>query len=78
MTQPLTEEECQAVVEACAAYPNGWSPHPEYLPLAERLRERGTFIRVIRAGKATYEPSPEFRAAAASNAAMFGAVLSMN
>ena len=74
----LTDEENQAIAEACACDPEGWVPRPEYLPLAEGLRERGTFTRKMKAGKAVYFPSAEFKQAASLHAATFGPGVSQN
>ena len=67
---PLTDDECQAITEVCMCDPHGWAPHPENLPLAEHLRERGILTRRLREGRAVYTATGEFKAAAALNAAM--------
>jgi hypothetical protein len=69
MTDPLTDEERQAIAEACLADPQGWLPWPEYLPLVEGLVERGLLTRRMIDGQSVYRPSAEFRAAAALHAA---------
>jgi hypothetical protein len=76
----LSDEECQAIAEACACHPNGWVPHDENLPLAERLRERGILARSLRNNGTVvvYHVSAQFVAASAQNAAMGSAWLSMN
>jgi hypothetical protein len=67
---------------ACLCYPNPWVPRPENQPLADRLLERGVFVREMKEldGKplAAFKPSPGFRAAAATRAAAFGSGASMN
>jgi len=68
--EPLTEEQMQAITEACVCDPAGWVPHPENLPLAERLVTRGNLVRRMIDGKAVYHPSGEFKAAAALQAAI--------
>jgi len=70
MRDPLTDEQCQAVVEVVMAEPNGWMPHPEYRPLADDLVERGTFSRRVIDGQTVYFASPEFLGAGALHAAM--------
>jgi hypothetical protein len=76
--EPLTDEQKQAIAEACVCDPHGWVPRPENLPLAEKLRERGTFTRTMECGRAVYRPSDEFKRAATMHAAMFGAGVSQN
>lgn len=76
--EPLTDDELQAITEACACDPAGWVPHPENLPLAERLVDRGTFTRTMECGKAVYRPSERFKHAASLHAVMFGAGVSAN
>jgi hypothetical protein len=68
--EPLTAEECEAIAECCVCDPAGWVPRPENLPLAEGLRERGTFTRSMECGKAVYRPSEQFKHAAALAAAI--------
>jgi len=76
--EPLTDEESQAIAEACACDPHGWVPRPENLPLAERLAVRGNLVRRMVDGRAVYYPSAEFKAAAALHAAMFDPGVSQN
>jgi hypothetical protein len=66
----LTEEECHCVVEVCLAEPNGWVPHNENLPLAERLARRGLVKRRMEHGEPVYRLTEEFKMAAALDAAI--------
>jgi hypothetical protein len=51
---PLTVEQCEAIVQACLRNTEGWTPSPGDLPTAERLRERGVLKRTFVAGEVFY------------------------
>jgi hypothetical protein len=60
---PLNGKQVRLILEVAGCGDYGLVPTPSYLADCEALRERGTFVRSMQTGKATYRLSPAYKAA---------------
>lgn len=66
----LTAQQIRLILEVAECRDHGLVPTPSHIGDCEELRERGTFVRSMASGDATYRLSPAYQAARAMHAAM--------